>query len=161
MLISIDEKLIKKLKIEAERSERKRVTHRFHKKYSEKVQRMLNVMCRGTYARPHAHVKPQKVEVFIVLEGRVVVVEFTKTGKVRNFNVLDAKKGNFGVEISQNSIHSVIPLSKIAVLYEIKEGPYSKKNDKTFAKFAPIEEDNTSGQDFNDKVLSQIKLNER
>jgi len=64
----------------------------------------------------------------------------------------------FGAEVSPKTIHSVIPLSKIAVFYEIKEGPYNKRRDKTFAKFAPKEEETKRAQEFNKKILEKLNL---
>jgi cupin fold WbuC family metalloprotein len=156
MLIPIDEKLINKLKSEAKKSERKRITYRFHKKYSDKVQRMLNVMCKGTYTQPHAHITPPKVEVFLILEGKAVLIEYSKSGKITNKTILNRINGVYGAEISPKTIHSIIPLSDVVVLYEIKKGPYSKKSDKVFAKFAPSEEEGGAGTEFNKKILKEL-----
>jgi len=119
---------------------------------------MLNVMCRDTYAQPHAHLTPPKVEVFIVLAGRAVVVEYTSAGKMKNHVILDAKQGQPGVEIKPKTYHSLIPLSPIAVLYEIKEGPYDKGQDKTFANFAPSEAEWAAGLKYNQEILNKIKV---
>lgn len=158
MIVPIDKNIILRLKKEARKSERRRAIYRFHKKYAEKVQRMVNVMCKDTYARPHAHITPPKIEVFMVLEGRALLVEYTKKGRIKDSMILSCESGVYGVEISPKTIHSVIPLSNIAVFYEIKEGPYDKKKDKNFAEFAPEEENVNEGLKFNKNILKELKI---
>ena len=84
---------------DAKLSVRKRMNHNFHKEYTDPVQRMLNAVEPGTYIRPHKHENPDKIEVFIILKGRVVVVEFDEKGSAVDHVILDQDGGALAVEI--------------------------------------------------------------
>ena len=73
-MIKISDKLIRQVAAKARNSKRKRLNYNFHKSYNEKVQRLLNVAYPGTYIRPHKHENPDKVEVFIILNGKVKII---------------------------------------------------------------------------------------
>ncbi|OQX97592.1 MAG: hypothetical protein B6I20_12270 [Bacteroidetes bacterium 4572_117] len=122
-------------------SERKRINHNFHKEMSDTLQRMLNVMNTNTYVQPHKHEKPDKREVFIILVGKVLVVEFNDSGKITGHIVLSKDSGNYACEIAPGSWHTIICLENNTVVYELKDGPYVQETDKQFAPWAPVEGD--------------------
>ena len=137
----IDNRLITKVSEEALISERKRQNYNFHETLDAVVQRMLNALEPGTYVQPHKHESPDKVEAFILLQGRALVVEFNDLGEILFYVELSASKGNLGVEIAPRSWHMIISLEPGTVVYEAKEGPYKPVNDKDFATWAPSEND--------------------
>src|SRR3989339_853809 len=139
--------ILKKLRV----SKRGRSNHNFHKNYSDPVQRFLNVLGRKTYVRPHKHTAGDRVEAFIVLKGRVLVIEYSDKGKVTDYFVLDPAKKRWGAEVSTGVFHNLIPLAGESVLYEIKYGPYEPVSDKHFAPWAP-EEGGSAGLLFNKKI---------
>ena len=141
----------------ASSSQRKRINFNYHDKFSDPINRMLNAIEPGSYVQPHKHESPDKREVFLILSGRIAVIEFNDTGEITDFTVLDFKTGNFGVEISPKVWHMVISLEKGSVVYEIKDGPYEPINDKNFAIWAPKEGDNDAAEYLN-KIIQKLKL---
>lgn len=156
-MIKITKDFILNITKKAKESPRRRMNYNFHKSYDERLQRMLNAAEPGTYVRPHKHEDPDKVEVFIVLSGSVVIVEFNDKGNVSDHFILSREKGGLAVEIPPKVWHTFICLEPGTVLYEAKEGPYSEASDKDFAPWAPRE--GAPGTDeFNKKVLKAIGL---
>jgi cupin fold WbuC family metalloprotein len=139
MLIKISTTELNHLIDQAKQSERKRKNFNFHKNPDDLFQRMLHALNPGTYIQPHKHEAPDKREVFIILQGRVAVMEFDDDGEITDFVILDRNKGNYGVEVPAHIWHTLIALEKDTVVYEAKDGPYSPVNDKKFAPWAPIE----------------------
>jgi cupin fold WbuC family metalloprotein len=153
-MIKITETLINDTLKKAKTLPRKRLNYNFHKTPSDPINRMINAVERGAYFPPHKHVSPDKREVFIILKGKVLVAEFHPDGRVKDHFILDPEKGDYGVEIEAGEWHSLIPFES-SVLYEIKDGPYSKETDKTFADWAPGEDEKRGSQKFVEKVLKE------
>ncbi|MCB1144413.1 MAG: WbuC family cupin fold metalloprotein [Leptospiraceae bacterium] len=122
----------------ADESPRKRMNHNFHQ-LEETYQRFLNVLCKGTYVRPHRHLDPPKAETFLVLEGELVFIEFDDFGNILNKYRLKSGGPNFGIDIQPGVWHSLVCVSEKAVCFEGKHGPYNPANDKDFASWAPDE----------------------
>lgn len=141
MLTHITQQILEKLSADAALSDRKRINHNFHHASTDPLQRMLHAMNRGTYVQPHKHENPDKREVFIILTGRVAVLEFDDSGVIRDQITLDRDLGNYGVEIAVGTFHSLIALVNGSVVYEVKDGPYTPVDDKNFASWAPAEGD--------------------
>lgn len=115
------------------------MNHNFHPILSDPLQRLLNVMEPLSYIQPHKHENPDKVEAFILLKGRLVVVEFNADGSVADHLLLDPLQGNYGAEIAPRTFHTIIPLDAGTTVYEVKNGPYDPIDDKNFASWAPAE----------------------
>lgn len=154
-MIKITEDLMINLSDKAKNSTRKRINYNFHNSSNDHLQRFLNAAEPETYVRPHKHENPDKVEIFLILKGRVLVIEFDDNGKIIDHAILDSDEGNKGVEILPRTWHSIIVLQKDSILYEIKEGPYGMETAKIFAKWAP-EEGTKESQEFNKNVLKII-----
>ncbi len=152
MLICISEKEIADLKAQAKHSPRKRKNYNFHKIAGDPLQRMMHAMNPGTYVQPHKHENPDKREAFIVLEGKVAVVEFNDMGKIISYVILGHYTGNYIVEIPERTWHMLIALEENSVVYEVKDGPYSPIDDKNFAGWAPKE-----GEDSCTDYLESVK----
>ncbi len=135
----INKQLIEKVVVQAKKSPRKRMNYNFHKTLDANVQRMLNVLEQDTYIQPHKHQNPDKTEAFVVLMGKVLVVEFDDSGTVMSSCILSNDEGVFGAEIAPCVWHCIVPLESPCVVYEIKDGPYSPITDKNFAAWAPKE----------------------
>jgi cupin fold WbuC family metalloprotein len=146
----IHDQMITEIVKKAKSSERKRINYNFHKSYDAKVQRMLNAMEPGTYVQPHKHEDPDKVEAFIILKGKALVVEFNDNGHIISHCVISAGDGTYGVEIAPRVWHCIFPLEAGTVVYEAKDGPYSVITDKQFAPWAPKEGDKNCGQYYKD-----------
>jgi cupin fold WbuC family metalloprotein len=157
MLIPITENELSSLRQKADQSERKRINYNFHEQLDDPVQRMLNSMNRGTYFQPHRHKNPDKRETFIILTGRVAVIEFDDEGAILSHINLDHQLENYGTEIPIGTWHTLIVLENGSVVYEVKDGPYSPIDDKNFAPWAPKE--GTAGcTEFIEDIIAKLEL---
>lgn len=132
--------IIDATRADARLSARKRAIFKFHSP-EERCQRMINVLCRGTYVQPHRHLDPPKVEHFTILEGKVAYVSFTENGEVAAVVCMDSQGPIYGVDIKPGEIHSLVCLSDEAVMHEIIDGVYDPTTHKDFMSFAPSETD--------------------
>jgi len=120
-------------------SPRRRINHNFHEGPGDNPHRMLNVLLRGTYVRPHRHVTPPKTEAFLPLTGRVGIVCFDDAGTVTGQYELDAGGPVRGIDLPAGEWHTVLALTEVSVCYEVKPGPWEPASDKDFAAWAPRE----------------------
>lgn len=163
-MIKINETLLIETSQKAKKSPRRRMNFNFHKEDAATLQRMLNAFEPDTYIHPHKHENPDKVEVFLVLRGRILVVEFDDAGNITEHIVLDAKNGNYGAEIAARTWHTIISLEEGSVAYEVKDGPYNVSVDKNFAVWAPSENNDPdsdayrAGRAFNKKILNELGI---
>ena len=121
-------------------SPRRRMNHNFHEGPGDNPHRMLNVLLRGTYVRPHRHVTPAKSEAFLPLTGRVGIVCFDDNGVTTGQFLLDAAGPVRGIDLAPGVWHTVVALSAVTVCYEVKPGPWEPASDKDFAAWAPAEQ---------------------
>lgn len=156
-MIKIDSELLTNLIPIAENSPRKRINYNFHKESNDPIQRLLNVMEPDTYIRPHKHEKPDKREVFIVIKGSFIVIEFDNDGNIMDNIILRRDDGVYATEIASRRYHTIISLEKGSVVYEFKDGPYDPANDKDFAPWAP-DEKSGDGQEWNRRLLEKINI---
>jgi cupin fold WbuC family metalloprotein len=154
-MLVIDKKLTDSLTEEALIHPRKRKNLNFHRVFSDPMNRMLHAMEPETYVQPHKHENPDKREAFIILRGKVAVVEFDDAGNIREHIILDPLTGNYGAEIQPRTWHCLIVLEKGSLVYEVKDGPYDPSDDKFFASWAPAEGDPGTSA-YRKKLLSQI-----
>ncbi len=156
-MIKINNSILTETSKKAQSSARRRMNYNFHKEDAANLQRMLNAMEPNTYIQPHKHENPDKVEVFFVLRGRILLIEFNDDGKIIDHVILDPKQGNFGGEIPARTWHSLISLEEGSVAYEVKDGPYIPIEDKNFAAWAPAESD-VNCLEYNHKLLNELGL---
>lgn len=132
----IDDDLMAGLANEARASSRNRAIHRFHE-HEEPVQRMLNALRDDSYVHPHRHADPDKVELFVTLQGRLLVLIFDDAGAVVRHAVLDPAGPVRGAEIPPRTWHALLALDPVAIALEIIQGPYDAATHKKFAPWAP------------------------
>ena len=138
-MIIINEEFIRPVIDKAKISSRRRMNHNFHPQLDDPLQRMLNCLEPDSYIQPHKHENPDKCEAFILLKGKILVIEFDNDGSVISHALLEAGTGTYGAEIAPRVYHCIIALEPGSVVYEVKDGPYSPLNDKNFAPWAPKE----------------------
>jgi cupin fold WbuC family metalloprotein len=138
-MIRIDTSLLDQVSEKAKAAARKRMNHNFHQTAEDLLNRMLNAMEPGTYVCPHKHENPDKREVFLILRGSFLIVEFSDEGTITDYTVLSQSRGVYGLEIPPRIYHTLICLEPGSVLYELKDGPYIPASDKHFAPWAPVE----------------------
>ncbi|HEY9856379.1 MAG TPA: WbuC family cupin fold metalloprotein [Stenomitos sp.] len=122
----------------AEVSPRHRAIVRYHD-HAEPIQRMLNAVAPESYVRPHRHADPAKLEVFLALTGRALVLTFDDAGTVTSFVEIAPQGPCWGVEIPAGTWHSVVALESGTTLYELIEGAFEPSTHKDYAPWAPPE----------------------
>lgn len=143
-LSRLNDSQIEALIAQAQVSPRRRCNLNLHGP-EDTLQRMINVMIRGTYCQPHKHENPDKLEIFTVLRGEALVPVFNDAGEVVEVARLSSEGPVRQVEIPPRTWHTVMALSPVAVLYEVIEGRYDPATHKRFASFAPGERDPQAG----------------
>ncbi|MEI6695307.1 MAG: WbuC family cupin fold metalloprotein [Bacteroidota bacterium] len=156
-MIKIDAALLNVISYNAQQSNRKRLNYNFHHNDADCLQRFINAIEPYSYIQPHKHENPDKREVFFVLKGKMLVVEFDDAGNVLDHIILDAEQGNFAVEIPEKTWHTILSLKKSSVAYEFKDGPYAVSDDKNFADWAPKEGDPLC-KAYIDNLLEKLQL---
>jgi cupin fold WbuC family metalloprotein len=152
-MINISEQLISKTIEKSKNSERKRAMHCFHNP-EDKIQRMLNAIQPKSYLPPHKH--ENKIEVFLALKGRFLVVEYNDEGKIIDFIIISPNGDQKGSEIPAKTWHNIIALEEDSVAYEIIEGPYITETHKVFPEWAPEEAEYEKGMEFIEKVKKHV-----
>jgi cupin fold WbuC family metalloprotein len=122
----------------AAQAARHRAIVRYHD-HEERVQRMLNALEPESYVRPHKHETPDKVEVFVALRGRALVLRFDDAGAVTERVEIASAGPCHGVEIPARTWHALLALEPGTILYEVIEGPWAEATHKRFAPWAPPE----------------------
>jgi cupin fold WbuC family metalloprotein len=153
----ITDTLLDEVSAKAKVSERRRCNHNFHASSRDPIQRFLNAVEPGTYVRPHKHETPPKTEVFIILRGRVLILEFEDQGEITDHTILDPARGMLGVEIPPKTWHTFIALQEGSILYEMKPGPFNNETDKVFAEWAP-EEGSQESDEFNKRIVRGLGI---
>jgi len=143
----LDADLIEETLKKARGSPRRRAIYCFHGP-GETLQRMINAGLADTYARPHKHEDPDKLEIFLILHGKVGILFFGDEGDITEKTVLDDAGPNYAAEIPPRTWHSFIILSPEAAVYELIEGRFNPKTHKNYAPWAPAEEDEAAATDY-------------
>ncbi|MCW5963039.1 MAG: WbuC family cupin fold metalloprotein [Bryobacterales bacterium] len=135
---------------DATQSPRRRAVHCFHSGPDDNPHRFLNLILHGSYVAPHRHALPPKAESFVVLRGKLGVILFDDFGSVRSTHHLHAlgepqasadSSPACGLDLVPGIWHSIVALSPVAIIFEVKPGPYDAGTDKEFAPWAPSEAD--------------------
>ena len=135
----IDNALLDHLSVSAQKHPRRRLNHNLHEQPEAVVQRLCNALEPGTDVRPHRHVTPAGVEVFVALSGSAYVLLFDDDGVVTEREEISSEGPLFGLEIPKGAWHTIGCLEPRTVLFEVKEGPYNPALAKEFAPWAPPE----------------------
>ena len=120
-------------------SSRRRVILPFHERASDPLHRMLNAVQPDSYVRPHRHLDPPKAECWVMLRGAAAFFTFEGDGAIRDCLRIAAGSDVFGVDLAPGVYHSFIALEPDTLIFEVKPGPYSPSDDKTFPAWAPEE----------------------
>lgn len=109
----------------------KRSFYPLHKEDSDPVQRFYNCMLWGTYVKPHRHAK---TETFILLQGEARMLYYDEQGNIDYVLFIGAE--NQVIEVPANTIHTLYPITRYAIFFIIKPGPYEPEA-KIFMDWAP------------------------
>lgn len=125
----------------AENNPRRRTNYNLHTDYQDPVQRFLNIVTDDSYIQPHRHVQQDCWEGFIIIQGELCVLQFDHHGTVSHRHVLTTHGPAYGIELDSSQIHSIVSLSRQAVVFEYKQGPYDPAHDKSFPSWSIDPED--------------------
>jgi len=138
-MICLDNDFFDALLLKAASSPRKRSHFNIHKSHEEPVQRLCIGLKVGTYIRPHCHRDKDAWEMIMVVKGAADILIFDDEGVVIKRISLSCFTGNVAAELVPNTWHMVMPVDSDAVLFEVKEGPFTPKKRCDFASWAPEE----------------------
>jgi cupin fold WbuC family metalloprotein len=129
--------LLDELAAKAESSPRRRAHHNLHASAADSVQRFVVAAMRDSYIRPHRHWT--KSELVIVIRGQLEMVLFDAGGHVTGRYVAGDGTPNRAYEMSEGTLHTLLPLTDGVAFLEVKEGPYDPATAVEFAPWAPEE----------------------
>lgn len=124
MKVFTDDTLVRLLG-SAELSPRKRAHLNLHSSYSDKVQRLLIALVKGSFVEPHYHELPHQWEMFVVINGLLCVKQYDKDLTVVSELLIGDGQATKLIEFLPGDIHSVECMSDSALMLEVKEGPFN------------------------------------
>lgn len=142
-MIVTDTPLLDQLTAEARNSPRLRMNRNFHPTDASHCHRLLNAIEPASYIRPHRHLDDEKDEAFVLVRGRLGVIEFDDEGRVTATALLVAGSDTCIATIPHGVFHTAVSLQPGSIFFEAKAGPYLPFTESEKASWAP--EDNTSG----------------
>ena len=122
MNMIIDETLLNTISLQAQLSPRLRMNYNLHDSLDAKAQRLLNALEPGTQIPIHRHI--DTAETYVLLRGKIRVMQYDDNGVEENTDVLDPLVGNYGIHIPAGQYHSLEVVAVGSVILEVKEGPY-------------------------------------
>jgi len=152
----VTNKDLEQLRRDATIASRKRLHLNVHRSYEENPQILYNCLTRGNYMRPHRHMLDRRQEFFVCLSGEVLLVLFSDTGEVESILSM-ATEGQSKVSsviVDPLIWHTLICLSKLAMLLEVKPGPFRPNIAKEYAPWSP-EEGDPSGILFLEQAITR------
>lgn len=135
----IDHQLLDALSERAKGVPRLRAHHNLHPRLTDPIQRLCVAIEPGSYVRPHRHMEPATMELFLLLRGEVAILLFDDRGQVRERLLLSVRGPRIAVEIPESAWHTVVALVGGSIFFEIKQGPYLPPAAENFAAWAPAE----------------------
>ncbi|MBR4995092.1 MAG: WbuC family cupin fold metalloprotein [Alistipes sp.] len=144
----IDSALMDAVAAEARLSPRGRMNYNFHRSTDEPVNRLINVMHRGTYLPVHRHSSPDRSESCVVLRGRVGVTFYDCEGNLIDSRVVGAGCDCVGYDIDAGVWHGLVVLEDDTVLFEVKQGPYAPISADNIAPWTPAVDDESGVKRF-------------
>ncbi|MBU1038681.1 WbuC family cupin fold metalloprotein [Patescibacteria group bacterium] len=154
----LDDNLINEIAAAAQNSARRRSLYTFHQDNDDKIHRLLNVIQPDSYVRPHKHQSPDKVEVMVVLQGKLAMVEFAEDGRPASQIILTAKVSPYVLEIESNTWHMSIALEADTAVYIVTEGPWQPATHKIMAPWSPEEQDTVAAQKYLAGLRQELML---
>lgn len=139
MITVIDRALLDAVSAEAQRAPRRRKNRNFHPRDDHPGHRLLNALMADTYIPPHRHLDPNKDETYVVLRGRLGLVEFDDAGAVMRTLKVGAGGAAIGVDVAHGTWHTAVALEDETVFLEAKAGPYLPLTAEEKAPWAPAE----------------------
>ena len=144
----IDGELMARVAEEARLSPRLRMNYNFHRSTDEPINRLINVMHRGTYLPVHRHLDPARSESVAVLKGKVGVTIYEDQGILIQSRIVSPASDCGGFDIEAGVWHGLVVLEDDTVLFEIKQGPYAPIVASNIASWTPAADDTVAVEKF-------------
>ena len=148
----IDDNLLDETRKKALASPRLRMNYNFHETLDDTINRLINAMEPGSYLRPHRHKNPDKMEMFLILRGKVALFLFDDLGNITDCRIIDPKAGIYGGEITADVWHTLLVLEPGTTVYEVKHGPYAPLSPENIAPWSPAPDDAEGVKQFLDQL---------
>jgi cupin fold WbuC family metalloprotein len=148
----ITPELLHQLTGSARTSPRLRKNHNLHPTDASRCHRLFNAIEPESYIRPHRHLDPEKDEAFILISGRLGIIQFSDTGEVTEMVVLSHQTGVLAVDVPSGVFHTAVSLEPGTVFFEAKAGPYLPLTPAETSVWAPPE-----GSDGAAEYLEQLR----
>jgi len=142
----VSQELLEQLTETARTSPRLRKNHNLHTSDSSRCHRLLNAIEPASYIRPHRHLDPEKDEAFILMRGRLGIIQFSATGEVTETVILSRQEGVLAADVPSGVFHTAVSLEPGTVFFEAKAGPYLPLDPAESAAWAPSEGDDRAAQ---------------
>ena len=153
---------LKKLALLIEKSKtspRKRAPLPLHPYEKEGIRAVLNCIQPESYVRPHQHPSPYNgSEIWVPIQGRIAAITFDLMGNLKEINYISKENLNdcAYIEIKPDTYHTAISLEPDSIILEFSRGPYDPKTYKTFATWAPPEEEVESSAQYLQKLKDRL-----
>ena len=128
----LDTKFLDELTEKAKESPRLRMNYNLHDSLDSKAQRLFNGLEPGTDLPIHRHVETS--ETYILIRGALRVSLLDDNKNVIESAELNLNKGVFGFQIPANTWHKVEVMESGTVIFEVKDGPYTRLTEKDILK---------------------------
>jgi len=103
-----------------------------HKNKKDKLQNMIVLLNVNSTNEFKIHKHKSKDEVYQILDGKLKILIFKKNDIYKKF-ILQKNK-NLILRLEKNRFHQTMPLSKVVVYHEIRQGPFSGRDSIFFNK---------------------------
>jgi cupin fold WbuC family metalloprotein len=135
---------------EAAASPRRRMHRNVHTRYDDPCQRFFNTLNDDSYVAPHRHLAEPRTEMILAVQGLAALVVFDDAGGITGVVPFGSETHGggvaiaLGVEHAPGVWHTVVSLSPVCTLIELKAGPFNPNGPKEFAPFAPVDSDGST-----------------
>jgi len=155
-IVKLNQKDIEFIKEKALNSDKKRARICTHQDSKDNIHEMIIAAVKNGYVQPHKH--NQKSESFHMIEGEMDVVIFNEKGNVVEViemgEYVSGKR--FFYRLSNNSYHTILVKSTLALFHETTKGPFIK-GETIFASWSPQENETEKISLYLDRLSQQIE----
>lgn len=144
----VDDELMADVAQQARLSPRLRMNYNFHRTTDEPVNRLLNIMHRGSYLPVHRHLSPDLCESSVIVKGKVGLTIYDECGGIVEQRAVGPDCGCYGFDIEAGVWHGLVVLEDDTVIFEVKQGPYAPITAANIAPWTPPVEDSAAVECF-------------
>lgn len=124
-----------------------------HDSPDNSLQEMFICRTQGDYVPPDKHFGIP--ESHTIIQGSEAIILFSDDGDIIDVFLLDRDRGYISYRINSDVYHMTVPITDVAIDYEVKPGPFLPENN-IYPDWAPKNEDNETVQLFLNQIQSKI-----